>query len=100
MDQKHIQWRNDVCFLDEEDREDPFSVKAEYCFRQTLFEVRQEYCEMFRVALENKHWLYTDTLKRADAFWNLMELIKVIEACYLLYAADKSGKFTYKFGAK
>ena len=90
MKEQSTEWRNDVCFLEEEEREIPFKVIIGYCGREYLFEQRKVLTEMFRVALQNKHWV-NDADNRSDAFWELVELIRLIEACYLLFAANNSG---------
>jgi len=98
IDQKIYSWKNHCCFLDEHERQDPFEVIKEFCNTSYLFNQREELLEMFRNALLCEHYKNgPDPMRRADAFWGVTEIIKLMEACYLLYVAHETGKLTFKY---
>jgi hypothetical protein len=68
MKEEFIKWQNDACLLDKDERADPFEVIVEYCDRAYLYNQRKDLIEMFRVALENEHWLYTEFLNHVKLF--------------------------------
>jgi len=100
IDQKIHSWKNHCCFLSEEDREDPFELMFEWCDQSFLTEQRESLFELFRIALESREWMMNDPQERASEFWRLLQTIKLMEACYLIYAAHETGNLTYSYVRK
>jgi len=100
IDQKIHSWKNHCCFLSEEDREDPFELMFEWCDQSFLTEQRESLFELFRIALESREWMMNDPQERASEFWRLLQTVKLMETCFLIYKAHKTGNLTYSYVKK
>jgi hypothetical protein len=75
---------NEPAFIDPNDRLQVVKIIQEYCTLEDLFYVRRRLFDIFQRALaaDQKADCYSD--EYSQEFFYLCELIKVVEACYLL----------------
>jgi hypothetical protein len=98
-DNKIHYWQNQRCFLNEEERENPFLVIKDFSNLRYLFDWKEELFEMFRCAIESGVWV-EEAKEIAPKFWGLMQIIKLTEAAYTIYSLHETGQVELNFKRK
>jgi hypothetical protein len=76
---------NDPAYLDEKQREDPFSVLDFFCNDRSLYETRKDIWDLLYAALTSEETADRTPLERANMLFDYKNLIELIEAVYLIY---------------
>src|SRR5579872_4643380 len=76
---------NDPAYLDEKQREDPFSVLDFFCNDRSLYETRKDIWNLLYAALSSEETADYSPLERANMLFDYKTLIELVEAVYLIY---------------
>jgi len=88
---------NDPAYLDEEQRENPFSVLAFFCNDRSLYEARKDIWDLLYAALSSEETADHTPLERADILFFYKLLIELIEAIYLIHKMKSLNKIKILF---
>jgi hypothetical protein len=88
--------RNHYVTLQPRDKEDPFSILADYCTHDSLFNTRIEFFTMFSAAMCSQQLEADNPQQKAHRMWFFEQGIKLIESIYLIYELHITGQLVYK----
>jgi len=94
---KSRQWYDEPAYLDEEQREDPFSVIEFFCNDRPLYLVRKDLWELLYAAISSEETAEDSPLERADMMFSYKILLELIEAIYLIYKMKSRNKIKILF---
>lgn len=88
-------WKDNLAFLFEQDRTDPFNVIQLFCSGGSPFEMRLRLFEVFRATMYSHYFEDDDVQDKRDRIWLLQMTIRLAETAYYMHKLIKEGRLTY-----
>jgi hypothetical protein len=84
-------------YLDDEQKENPFSVIEFFCEGRPLYLARKDLWELLYAAMSSEQTAEYSPLERADMMYAYKTLLELIEAVYVVYKMKSRNKIKVLF---
>jgi hypothetical protein len=90
-------WQQQTATLNEDERDDPFSVLQFRFSHSSLFEERKEVWEVFNAAMGSQDREDDSPLEKSNLMYDCLKMIKLLEASFLIHKLIEQKKLIVQY---